>query len=147
MDAFELLDKLEALDMNAVLDTAFASEAFLTVVVQSQRSQMLHGLNSEGKRIGRYRNEPYAITKYQMNNLAGFGFIDLKLTGSFHAGIFAQSDNGEMEIASMDEKSEMLESRYGENGDIFGLADEMKGDAVEVLQQELTKGVKYETGL
>ena len=57
-----------------------------------------------------------------MNSLAGFGNVDLKLTGDFQFELFVDVRADTFVIDSADEKSQKLKSKYGEM--IFGLADD-----------------------
>jgi hypothetical protein len=145
MDAFELLDKVKAFDVEQAVEVAFSSDAFLRSVESEQVKQMRAGKNADGKRIGKYRNKAYARKKNEMNPEPGLGNVDLILTGEFSRNIFAQSDGGVMEIASNDSKSPMLEEKYGES--IFGLSDKFKETPASILQTELNNEIKNELGL
>lgn len=155
MDAFELLDKVKAFDVEQAVEVAFSSDAFLRSVEGEQLKQMRAGKNADGKRIGKYRNNAYAKKKNEMNPEPGLGNVDLILTGEFSRNIFAQSDGGVMEIASgefsrhifaqNDSKSQMLEEKYGES--IFGLSDKFKETPASILQTELNNEIKNELGL
>ena len=89
-----------------------------------QRNQMLHGLNSKGQKIGKYRNPIYARMKAQLNPLAGEGNVDLKLTGDFQSDMFLDVRGDTFIVDSADEKSQQLQTRYGE--EIFGLDTDYK---------------------
>lgn len=100
-------------------------------IVQAQRDQMLHGLKSDGKKIGKYKNPDYARKKYQMNQLAGMGNVDLKYTGEFQSEAFVDTRNDSVVFGSADNvpvdtgdgtmgKTDKLVEQYG--GDIFGLS-------------------------
>ena len=73
MDAFELLDKVKAFDVEQAVEVAFSSDAFLRSVEGEQLKQMRAGKNADGKRIGKYRNKAYAKKKNEMN-LSDFYF-------------------------------------------------------------------------
>jgi len=60
-----------------------------------------------------YRSEDYADDKYQLNNAAGFGNVDLTLTGALGRGIQISGFNDEYEIFSSDYKYEDIVDKYG----------------------------------
>lgn len=80
---------------------------------------MLFGERSDGKKIGKYKSVPYAVRKQAMNPLAGFKIVDLRLSGEFHGGIFADVREDKVVFDSLDSKTEDLVDKYGEK--IFGL--------------------------
>lgn len=90
-----------------------------------QREQMLTGEGKKGK-IGKYRSNSYAARKELINPKAGFGNVDLKLTGSFYNEIFVDVRTNTVVVDSADEKAGSLIEKYGE--DIFGLNPENQSD-------------------
>lgn len=104
------------------------TETYLT----QQKEQMSFAVNSKGETIGKYRSQAYAQKKNQMNPDAGFGNVDLKLTGSFYAGMEATAEASGMNIDSTDQKSKMLQQNYGAS--IFGLFGEWKEPFLQDLQ-------------
>lgn len=103
-----------------------------------QKDQLLHGLNAKGEEIGFYRNEDYADKKHRQNPKAGFGNVDLKLTGSFYEGISTHISNEGFLIESSDAKAPALEKKYG---DPFGLADERKQSYADLSGQILVNEI------
>lgn len=99
-----------------------------------QRDQMLHGLNSEGKAIGEYASEKYADMKYEMNDLAGFGNVDLRLKQDFYNDIIVDVRSDSFIVTSLDSKTTILEKKYGKNVPLFGLASERNQKFVEFVQ-------------
>lgn len=91
--------------------------------VALQKDQLQYGLNAAGELIGQYRSEAYAEEKHRMNSKAGFGNVDLKLTGSFYEGITTHISSEGFLVESSDEKAPDLEKKYG---DPFGLETERK---------------------
>lgn len=91
-------------------------------LADKQRDQMLHGLRSTGKQIGKYKNKGYATKKFSQNSLAGFGNIDLRDKGDFQRDILIDARDEGVVIISADSKTEELIGTWGEN--IFGLTDE-----------------------
>jgi hypothetical protein len=100
--------------------------------LEQQKEQMSHAVSGKGETIGKYRSPSYARKKNQMNPLAGYGNVDLRLTGDFYSDMEARADPAGMNIDSTDQKSKMLQQRYG--SDIFGLFGEWKEPFVEKLQ-------------
>jgi hypothetical protein len=80
--------------------------------------QMSEGQDADGAKIGQYRNEEYAAMKFAMNPKAGFGNVDLKLTGAFVGGYYINVEADKIVEGSRDSKSAALEAKYGH---IFGL--------------------------
>lgn len=71
------------------------------------------GKRPDGSIIGLYRSEEYARDKYNKSNSAGFGNVDLTLTGSLWRGIQISGFNGEYEVFSTDSKYEDIADKYG----------------------------------
>lgn len=106
----------------------------------AQSEQMLHGVKQDGAPIGLYRNEEYATMKHAMNPLAGFGNVDLKLTGDFMQGFEVNVFPDSFIVESTDEKAKELEEKYG---DVFGVGGEFKNKYVdESLRPVFLKKVK-----
>jgi len=100
--------------------------------LSQQKEQMSFAVNAKGQTIGKYRSASYAQKKNQMNPDAGFGNVDLRLTGSFYAGMEATAEASGMNIDSTDQKSQMLQQKYGAS--IFGLFGEWKEPFLQDLQ-------------
>ncbi len=146
MDAFELQEKLDALDIEQAVNTAASSSAFLSEVVDQNRDQWELGENSKGEKIGEYHSPEYAQMKFEENSRAGRGNVDLMLTHDLEKNMFAKSEgDGSITIDSGDWKSNMLQQRYG--SEIFGINDDHKEDCVFVLQNELNKQVNEQVQL
>lgn len=130
--------RFEALD---VLDTSQdAIDATSEQYLDQQKEQMKHGLRPDGSKIGEYALTEYAELKYAMNPLAGFGNVDLKLTGAFQMNTQLNVIGEEMIIESLDSKAQELEEKYG---DVFGIGGEFKEKYVtEYLQPVFIQKVK-----
>lgn len=118
-----LIRNLEAIDMEQVI-----GEALEQTIEQHKirlQNQMLHGEAKTGK-IGKYRSLSYAARKVLINPLAGFGNVDLKLTGSFQDLIEIKVDGAGTNTTSADEKAEELRHKYGD--EIYGLNKQNKSD-------------------
>ena len=125
-----LLTSVQKLDMEFLIENSLieTSENYKGL----QKDQMIHGLNSKGTQIGKYRSPAYAQKKSSMNPLAGEGNVDLKLTGDFYSGIFTDVRSDGILVDSADQKSEALQQKYGET--IFGLDDDNKQEYVNELR-------------
>lgn len=77
------------------------------------RKRWLLGKRPDGSMIGLYRDEGYAEYKLGLNNEAGFGNVDLTLTGALGRGIRISGFNDEYEVFSEDQKYESIVERYG----------------------------------
>lgn len=77
------------------------------------RQRWLLGKRPDGSLIGLYRSEDYANYKFNENNKAGFGNVDLTLTGALVRGIRISGFNDEYEIYSEDTKYEDIVEKYG----------------------------------
>jgi hypothetical protein len=132
VDIGTLIDNLSAVSIPKIVEEATYNTS--DRLVKSQRAQMLYGEGSKGK-IGKYRSAAYARKKYQMNPIAGEGNVDLRLTGDFSKGVFADVRTDGVVLDSGDPKTSALVKKYGE--DIFGLNPDYAADYSEkVLQPE-----------
>lgn len=86
------------------------------------------------ERIGIYKSKRYAEMKYGLSKLAGFGNVDLKLTGAFYEGITIRVGEGKFIVFSNDKKSPILEDRYGKT--IFVLSDEGHSFFIRIVFKE-----------
>lgn len=82
-------------------------------IVALDKEQMFHGLHGQGGQIGRYKDPEYAADKYEQNPAAGFGQVDLRLTGSFYDKMYARMNGSTLEISSTDSKTDKLAKKYG----------------------------------
>jgi hypothetical protein len=139
-----LIKNLEEVDINNVIEESMNDT--VGSFARLQRLQMLSGKNSEGRRIGRYKNAAYARKKYQLSRLAGYGNVDLRLTGDFYRGVTVDPRSNSVVIDSGDYKTEILTDKYGE--EIFGLNQEYAGEysvnylspvAVEKIKKQILK--------
>jgi hypothetical protein len=139
-----LIDNLENLDFNNVIEESMIDT--VDSFVRLQRLQMLSGQTSEGRKIGRYKSPAYAKKKYQLSRLAGYGNVDLRLTGDFYRGVTVDPRSKSVAIGGADYKTEILTDKYGE--EIFGLNQEYAGEysvnylapvAVERIKKHIIK--------
>lgn len=125
-----LLTSVTGLDIPFLIETSLTETA--ANYIGLQKDQMLHGLNSDGTQIGKYRNKDYAAMKAQMNPLAGEGNVDLRNKGDFYSGIFTDVRSDSIIVDSADQKSGALQIKYGEK--IFGLDDDSKEEYVDQVR-------------
>ena len=81
---------------------------------QKIRDRWALGKKPDGSTIGLYRSEEYAREKFGGSSLAGFGNVDLTLTGSLWKGIQISGFKDEYEVFSTDSKYEDIVDKYGE---------------------------------
>jgi hypothetical protein len=98
----------------------------LSTMADANVSRIERGVNADGNRIGLLKSEPYARYKKATGGIAPFGDVDLKFSGDFLSGAFARRNNQTIVFGSTDEKSSMLQDKYGQN--IFGLLEEQRTD-------------------
>lgn len=110
-----------------------------TDYVQVQKDQMIVGVGGLGQNIGKYRSAAYARKKYAMSPLAGYGNVDLRLTGSFQEKIKADASAEGFSVYSTDSKNSMLEQKYGKS--IFTLFTEFKEDYLVFLQPVFAENI------
>lgn len=97
-------------------------------IKELQIDQLKHGLKKDGTPIGKYRNAAYAARKNQQNPLAGFGNVDLILTGDLKNQIFVDVREDSFVIDSADEKTGGLIKKYG---DPFGLTEDSNASLIK----------------
>ena len=107
----DMLDLFTSFNTEDLINEALAATE--TDFAIAQREQMLIGFNSDGTRIGTYRNPAYKAKKEAMNPLAD-GYVDLKLKGDFHREVFAIADDEGLRVGSNDRKSALLSEKYGD---------------------------------
>lgn len=99
------------------------------------------GFLSTGERTPTYENPDYAKYKKAIGSKSS-PFIDLKLTGDFHAGFYVKEKSGKIEFGSTDEKESDLQRQYGK--DIFGVNTEdfesqIDYDLVNIIDKTLMR--------
>lgn len=127
--------------------------SFNDLVLESAmaHSEVIADLNvkqlEEGKRIDgnsiipEYQSDLYAKAKKAIGAKPPIGTPDLKLTGSFHAGIYADKKGNYIYTYSSDEKSDRLNAKYRK---IFGLTFDSKVYFKPILLDELLKRTRDE---
>ena len=107
----DIRKRFNALDL--IEEAGAAIDQTRDQLIEKQKDQLLHGFNSKGERIGKYKSAKYARVKNQMNPLAGLGNVDLKVKGDYHGGLFVDVRTDSYVVESGDEKSGDLEKKYG----------------------------------
>lgn len=130
----DLIAKLDAITTDVV------DNGLLTIIKKNQAEaldlntgQLFEGRDAKDQSLGGYANPRYAAFKQTLNPA---GVVDLKLTGSFYQGFFANTDQFPVTFGSNDPKSEMLSEKYGQ--DIFGLNQ----NKLETFRQDIKPDVQ-----
>lgn len=100
------------------------------------------GKRPDGRKIGTYIDKSYSAFKNQINPLAGYGNVDLIVTGQFVNSFFVKPFGLGFIFDATDRKRGNLLGRYG--GDIMGLNQEwfnkrQKDIYKNVLSLEISK--------
>ena len=128
---------IENLD-SLVLDSAMELKQTMADLNVKQLEQ---GLRSDGKKITpKYQSKAYAKAKKAQGAIPSEGTPDLKLTGAFHSGIYAEKKGKEyIYLWSTDEKTDKLNAKYAKT---FGLTTDsigiLKPDTTEILLKKIT---------
>lgn len=113
----DIKERVNSIDFLSIIENCMIDGQ--DVLTEMQRKQMLLGVNSLDRKIGKYKNKNYAEKKHAMNPKPGFGFKDLKLTGEFQRSIMVEPRDAEVIFTSNDEKTNEIVNREGSV--IFGL--------------------------
>jgi hypothetical protein len=114
-----MINNVKSLNFNEVIGNALHKSSDDLVIAQQQ--QMLRGETAmQGQKIGKYKSKSYRKKKFDMNPLAGYGNVDLKLTGIFQKNIKIYFFSESFFLTSTDSKTAKLVGAYGE--EIFGLS-------------------------
>ena len=126
-----VLERLKGFSlMDAAMDAAMEhKEDFL----KTHKAQLYErGERKDGRKLRRYANPFYADMKHEMNPQVGLGNPDLFLTGAFMNSRFIRKTGEDVfEFGATDEKTEMLEVKYGLGSTVLGLSDESKQKACD----------------
>lgn len=134
-----VIDNLESIVLKAAMESK-------ETIADLNTSQLEVGKTSEGNDIEpAYYSPAYANLKKSMGKKAPGSIPDLKLTGDFYAGLYADLQDGWIELHSTDYKETRLRRKYSD--DIFGLTKGnlkkltkyMDDDLIKLLKDELTR--------
>lgn len=148
MDFLEMNELVQALDLEAIVDQAIIdNEAY---IVDAVHAQLKRGEDEDGDKISsftsQYADTGYAEMKYKMNSAAGFGNVDLKLTGDWYSGMALEKQDDAFVINSSDEKNDDLKKRYGES--ITGIQEQSAGEvAQDYLYEDIMDAVRDQLGV
>lgn len=115
-------------------------------VRNQKRNEFLAGKNPDGSQIGGYRDFSYARAKNMQNPLAGFGQVDLILTGNFQRSLYVRPiAKGRFLFTNQLDYGNDLISKYGdgilgENQDAFNRIQKVN------LSPQLRKFIKTKLG-
>jgi hypothetical protein len=129
----ELYNKLKSIDfdelkMNAIIQN---DEGLIRLNQLALRA----GEDSLGKPLWQYTDEYYEEVKRHHPEYRAKGRqANLLLSGKFYEGFRVTVDSHQVVIYSTDEKSESLQSYYGEY--IFGIQEELSDDAIEMCTKK-----------
>lgn len=101
--------------------------------------QLLHNKGDDGKSLGIYASESYALFKEELNPAAQGG-VDLKLTGAFHNSFFVVAKKFPVFVDARDKKKGALVEKYGKH--IFNLDNANKELFVNDIKKELKVALK-----
>lgn len=143
-DVLDMIENLDSIDVDKESKVAVGKTT--REMVMLNREQMAHGIRSDGKQIGRYRNSEYAIMKNALNPLPGLGNVDLILTGAFSDSFDIDVNGEDIDRIATDSKAESLIEKYGD--EVFGLTDNnQEYYNEEVFYPELAEAIEEQTGL
>ncbi len=120
----EILAKLQKVDIE--LSAQVAMELTAGTATDQQRQQLAQGLRSDGSVLPDYSFR--SVFQYGKPQ----GPIRLYDTGAFYRGMLIDVRQDIFILESADEKSTMLQNRYG--ADILGLRDEAKNNWIKTLR-------------
>lgn len=132
-----MLDAALKLDLQFIFESALVDSR--EDYVRLQKDQMFHGLNSDDAPIGQYKSPLYAAQKNAQNPTPGFGIPDLRLTGEFYSGIFADPRAEGIVVDSADFKSSDLMAKFSER--IFTLGPVRLPIFNEIVQPKVINAV------
>ena len=126
-----LIENLQSLTADKQIDDALQIiKSHADELLDLNIDQMMHGIDSTGKKLEPYRDPKYAAAKRQLNPR---GVRDYRLTGAFHRDMYLDTRQFPVTFDSSNYKTPRLTEGDGE--DIFGLTTENKeGPAMEILE-------------
>lgn len=130
--ALTILKKLQSIDVS--LSAQIAIEETSNEYTKQQRSQLWQGLKSDDNYLPDYSFR----SVFQYNKPPGP--IKLYDTGDFYRGILVDVRGDIFITESSDDKSQMLQKRYG--GEILGLGTNARIEYIKALRPVLTKQIK-----
>ena len=96
-------------------------------ISELNRGQLEQGITSTGGFLPDY--SPVSVQMFGKPE----GPIKLKDTGDYYEGIVPRFDFKSFTLNGTDEKTDMLQKKYGKYGDPIGLTDESKGELAQII--------------
>jgi len=121
--------RLKSLDVNRAINDAVKEHN--NEISDLNTEQLNKGQKADGGTTGDYASISY---KGRLRP------VDLYDTGAFHKSIKANPFGKAFEMKATDEKTEMLQDRYGD--DILGLTDENITEAGEIIKETMINNVR-----
>lgn len=129
-DVFKrLAERIRKVDVAKIIDHSIASNEH--EISDLNREQLNKGLRADGKDLGEYKNIGY---KGRLRP------VDLRDTGAFQEKIFAVPFQDKLELIGRDDKTEMLQDKYGD--DIIGLSEEALEHTTEIIKIDMVNDVR-----
>lgn len=127
MTIFEKYERAKNLNKNLRKIASDAMYRTRDEFLELNKEQMTAGYDSEQQRIGVYAWDSYERMKQKMFPQSG-GWVNLRLTGAFQAGMKLTVNSATWKVTSDDGKASKLTSsdRYGRR--VFGLAPNQMKD-------------------
>lgn len=111
------------------------------IIIQEIWRRWELGNSVDGGKIGTYSKSPlgqaYAAQKNKQNPLAGYGNVDLTLSGALGENLTVKKQGGNYKIFSTDEKYQKIGAKYG--FDEFGLTE---GEMLDFLSELFSVGTQ-----
>jgi hypothetical protein len=121
--------RLRSLDIEEAIKEAITEHS--DEIADLNTEQLRKGEKSDGGTTGTYRNYSYK---------GRFSPVDLYDTGDFHKSIKPKAFGKAFEMVATDEKTEMLQDRYGD--EILGLTDKNITEAGEIITETLIENLR-----
>jgi len=135
-----LLKRIEKVNVDEVIHQTLEETKEFTADLQVM--QQLKGITADGTPMPDY--SPVSVEFYGKPD----GPILLRETGAFQSAIFVRVNADTRTFYSTDNKTEMLERRYGKRGyDIFGLSEKFANEDRQHIEPVLFSNMKKATGL
>jgi hypothetical protein len=145
MDVLELLENIEALDIETIAGDALRDNS--GVIADLNASQMYQGRRSDGTEILPSYTPLTVFLKEQKGQVTDH--VTLRDTGEFQQELYAEVTGDEIEYGSKNEKAEKLDKKYSTaKGSIFGLDEESRDELVTgFLEDSFYEKVHDELGI
>jgi hypothetical protein len=142
----QMKGRLESLNEELVSETSINNTS--EHLTEQNTAQMYAGKNKLGEEIGTYKSTEYAVRKHQMNPAPGYGVPDLKKSGKYYRGMYAEAQGNVIDIESVVPYAKYLVhgntkglAGYGEK--IYGLGGKWKNFYVNThLRPEFIRNIK-----